>query len=107
MSCSCRSWLSIVSSLVAVVQRRASALPMNQLRPAFVNSRRFATRPECMRKLVTQQRDGAAPIAEFSLTEQPRTRIPRTVVALAQPAEIGGIRQEQKQRLAERAGEMR
>ena len=41
------------------------------------------------------------------LTEKPRARIPGTIGAPAQPAEIGGERQQQKQRLAHRAGEMR
>ena len=47
-----------------------------------------------------QRLDRAGPIAELLLTKQPRGRVPRAVAALAQPAKIGGKRQQQKERLA-------
>ena len=49
----------------------------------------------------------AIPIAGPLLTEQPRGRIPRAVVAIQQPAPVGAVLQHDPHRLAQRTGEMR
>src|SRR5579862_8023091 len=59
------------------------------------------------RQVATQRFDNAVPIAESRLPVEPRGRIPWTVLPLAHPAEIRGKRQQQEQRLAHGAGQMR
>src|SRR6476620_3716631 len=80
---------------------------MKQLRPQFVSSRRFPQPSERVDQILSQTPDDRVPIAKARLTPELRARIPWPVAALAQPAEIGGVRQKQKKRLADRAGEMR
>ncbi|MBN3820301.1 hypothetical protein G3N57_28675, partial [Paraburkholderia sp. Se-20369] len=51
--------------------------------------------------------DDRRPLAAFRLAEQARARIPRRVVAIEQPAEIGRVRNHQRERPPERAGQVR
>lgn len=68
-------------------------------------ARAHAREPSSVRDFARNGRDHVVPPPRLRLPDEPRARIPRTVVARA-PAPVGGDGQHQPQRLAERAGEV-
>lgn len=68
---------------------------------------RGAAGPGEFSKLVPHTGYYAIPLANLWLPEQPGARVPRAIGALAQPAPILDMGQQQPQRLAHCAGEMR